>query len=132
MAQKIGGLASQDYGDFMSQLLSLYGQGLGGTRELGNIGYGATQGFGSVKLREAQNAVAKQQEKINKRAAIASTIAKIAASVAFGPGGFLAASAATAGAEKAGGAGASVNSGEKWKNLLRNAFSAYNSYDGGQ
>jgi len=43
MAKEIGGLASQDYNQYLNNAMGLYGQGLQGMGGLNQLGYGASQ-----------------------------------------------------------------------------------------
>jgi hypothetical protein len=47
MANQIGGLASQDYNQYLNNAMGLYGQGLEGMGNINQMGYGASQGAAS-------------------------------------------------------------------------------------
>lgn len=47
MANQIGGLASQDYNQYLNNAMGLYGQGLQGMGNINQMGYGASQGAAS-------------------------------------------------------------------------------------
>ena len=44
LAKEIGGYANQDYNQYLNNVLGLYGQGLSGMGNIGQMGYGASQG----------------------------------------------------------------------------------------
>jgi hypothetical protein len=60
LAQQIGGIASQDYNQYLNNVMGLYGQGLQGMGGINQMGYGAAQGatgtLADMLKAQAQNA----------------------------------------------------------------------------
>jgi hypothetical protein len=48
LAQRISGIASQDYGDYMNRGLSQYGMGLQGMGNMAQMGYGASSDYAKM------------------------------------------------------------------------------------
>ena len=65
MAKSIGGIASQDYNQYLNNVMGLYGQGLQGMGGINQMGYGAAGGatntLADMLKNQAQNAQAQAQ-----------------------------------------------------------------------
>ncbi|NHJ41453.1 MAG: hypothetical protein FK731_15590 [Asgard group archaeon] len=86
MMETAGGLASQDYYDYLNKALGLYGQGLTGTAGLGQMGAGASQALAenlaNALASQAQLAYAGQAAEQERAGGLAGTLGGLAGGVA--------------------------------------------------
>ena len=72
------GLANQDYNNWLSKALGMYGQGLGGQQNLYNTGYGASSEFGNtIGSNQMQQALLKYLGQSQKNAASGDILGKV-------------------------------------------------------
>ena len=71
LAGQISGMVSQDYGDYLSRALGMYGQGLSGMQGIGQMGYGAasnlSESLANALASQAQLAYAGQNSENQNR-----------------------------------------------------------------
>jgi len=86
--QTATGLGSQDYYNYLNNAMGLYGQGLGGLGNIGQMGYGASDAMARMKAQQlsaqAQNAFAGQA---NQNQFIGGMLGGIGSFALGGPGG---------------------------------------------
>jgi hypothetical protein len=93
MAGQIGGLASQDYNQYLNNAMGLYGQGLQGMGDINQMGYGASgqaqQSMSDMLKSQAQLAYSNAMNKSNSNSSSGNMFSKILGGLGSVVGGLL-------------------------------------------
>lgn len=86
IAETVTGLANQDYYNYLSRALGMYGEGLSGTRGLAQMGYGAATGLGqnlaNVAMSQANLAAGQEEMKRQQEQGMWGTMGGLAGGIA--------------------------------------------------